>query len=126
AALMGLDVSQLVAWALAMLSACEQHLNDATRNPAVTLGLAIGGAARAGHDKLTLVLPASLEPLGLWIEQLVAESTGKGGTGIVPIAGETLAGPAAYGPDRLFVRLRLRGSDADRAPETSLRALSAA
>jgi glucose-6-phosphate isomerase len=110
AALMGLDVSGLVGWALAMLAACERHTGDVQHNPAVALGLAIGAAARAGHDKLTLLLPASLEPLGLWIEQLVAESTGKNGTGIVPIAGEKPAGPAAYGPDRVFVRLRLGGA----------------
>ncbi len=62
--------------------------------------------ARAGRDKLTLVLPPALEPFGLWVEQLIAESTGKNGTGIVPIAGEPLADPAAYGTDRLFVRMR--------------------
>src|SRR5712671_106753 len=121
AALMGLDVSGLVAWALAMLSASERHTDDVLSDPAIALGLAMGAAARAGHDKLTLLLPASLEPLGLWIEQLVAESTGKDGTGIVPIAGEKPAGPAAYGPDRMFVRVRLHGADTDEAIESSVR-----
>lgn len=124
AALMGVDVSELVGWAIAMLSACERPAAGAHGNPAVDLGLAIGAAARAGHDKLTLVLPSSLETFGLWVEQLVAESTGKNGAGIVPIAGEALAGPAAYGPDRLFVRLRLSGSGADEAAQTDLRALT--
>ncbi|OFV94408.1 MAG: hypothetical protein A3G76_11100 [Acidobacteria bacterium RIFCSPLOWO2_12_FULL_65_11] len=126
AALMGLDVAGLIGWALAMLSTCEPQSGGAEGNPAVELGGGLGAAARAGHDKLTLVLPPSLETFGLWVEQLVAESTGKNGTGIVPIAGEELADPAAYGPDRVFVRLRPSGADADQAPETSLRSLIAA
>src|SRR5207249_2066097 len=77
-----------------------------TANPATALGLAIGVGARAGRDKLTLAVPPDLEPFGLWVEQLIAESTGKNGTGVVPIAGEPVADPAAYGSDRLFVRVR--------------------
>jgi glucose-6-phosphate isomerase len=111
AALMGMNVPAMIGWGLAMLSAAEPDAGaGAAANPAVALGLAMGAAARAGRDKLTLVVPAALEPFGLWVEQLVAESTGKNGTGIVPIAGEPLAGPPAYGRDRLFVRLRLHGS----------------
>ncbi len=107
AALMGQDVTAIVGWAIAMLSASEPGLSGALENPAVALGLAIGGAAHAGRDKLTLVLPDALEPFGLWVEQLIAESTGKHGTGVVPIAGEQLALPAEYGSDRFFVRLRV-------------------
>ena len=110
AALMGLHVPAIVGWAQAMLAAAEPGFGTAAGNPAVALGLAMGAAARAGRDKLTLIVPAALEPFGLWVEQLVAESTGKSHTGIVPIAGEPLAEPASYGTDRLFVRVRLHGS----------------
>jgi glucose-6-phosphate isomerase len=110
AALMGLHVPAIIAWAQAMLAAAEPGFGTAAGNPAVALGLAMGTAARAGRDKLTLIMPPALEPFGLWIEQLVAESTGKHHTGIVPIAGEPLAEPATYGTDRLFVRVRLHGS----------------
>jgi glucose-6-phosphate isomerase len=105
AALMGIDVAALLGWALAMLAASEPGFGTATTNPSTALGLAMGAAARAGRDKLTLMTPAHLEPFGLWVEQLIAESTGKQGTGIVPIAGERLAGDERYGRDRLFVRI---------------------
>jgi transaldolase/glucose-6-phosphate isomerase len=110
AALMGLHVAVIIEWAQAMLAAVEPGFGTAATNPAVALGLALGAAARSGRDKLTLIMPPALEPFGLWVEQLVAESTGKNGTGIVPIAGEPLASPVTYGTDRLFVRIRLHGS----------------
>jgi glucose-6-phosphate isomerase len=125
AALMGLNVPAIVGWGLAMLSAAEPDPGAATANPAVALGLAMGAAARAGRDKLTLVVPAALEPFGLWVEQLVAESTGKNGAGIVPIAGEPFAGPAVYGRDRLFVRLRLHGSYDEEMRDADVRAIEA-
>jgi hypothetical protein len=71
----------------------------------VRLGAILGAAARAGHDKLTFVLPDEISSFGLWLEQLVAESTGKHGTGIVPVAGEPLGAPDVYGDDRLFVSI---------------------
>jgi hypothetical protein len=80
---------------------------DAATNPSVALGLAIAAGALAGRNKMTLVVPPALESLGLWIEQLVAESTGKHGVGIVPVAGETPGTPSVYSSDRLFVRMRL-------------------
>jgi glucose-6-phosphate isomerase len=126
AALTGLNVSALVGWAIAMLSASEPGRGSALTNPSVALGLAIGAAARAGRDKLTLLLPPALEPFGLWVEQLIAESTGKDGTGIVPIAGEPIGEPAAYGNDRFFVRLRLHGSYAEEMRDTDVRDLKAA
>ena len=92
AALMGQDIAALTGWGLAMLSAAAEPVVDA--NPAVTLGLLLGAAAREGRDKLTLLLPPELEPFGLWVEQLVAESTGKNGVGVVPIAGEVPGAPA--------------------------------
>jgi len=116
AALMGQDVAGLVDWARAML---------ASPHAAVDLGLAMGAAAAVGRDKLTLVLPKPLEPFGLWVEQLIAESTGKQGKGIVPIAGETLAPAKTYGRDRLFVRLRPRDLDATGARETDTRDVEA-
>src|SRR5262249_40363117 len=75
------------------------------RHPAASLGLVVGTAARAGRDKLTLVVPPGLDAFGLWVEQLIAESTGKQGTGVIPIAGESLTTAAHYGGDRLFVRI---------------------
>jgi transaldolase / glucose-6-phosphate isomerase len=126
AALMGLDTTALVGWGIAMLSASEPGLGAAATNPSVALGLAIGAAARAGRDKLTLILPEALEPFGLWVEQLIAESTGKHGAGIIPIAGETLAPADAYGTDRLFVRLRIHGSFAEEMRDTDVGDLKAA
>jgi hypothetical protein len=78
-ALMGQDVAALADWAGAMLDASTTHPGPVTSNPAVALGLAIAGAARAGRDKLRLVVSAALESLGLSVEQFVAESTGKDG-----------------------------------------------
>jgi len=105
AALMGHDVADLVGWALAMLSASAPAA-DATTHPSIALGLAMAVGARAGCDKLTLIVPPALEPFGLWVEQLVAESTGKNGVGVVPIAGEPIADTVSYRTDRLFVRVR--------------------
>ena len=106
AALMGQDIESLVHWGIAMLADAQILSGDSTTNPAVGLGLLMAAGAKNGRDKLTLIVPPALEAFGLWVEQLVAESTGKQGVGVVPIAGETLASPAAYGADRVFVRLR--------------------
>ena len=126
AALMGLDIASLVGWGLAMLSDSESGDEKPATSPSAALGLAIAGAALAGRDKVTLVLPAALEPFGLWVEQLIAESTGKDGTGVVPIAGETLAEPSTYGSDRFFVRVRLHGSYADTMRDADIGELKAA
>jgi glucose-6-phosphate isomerase len=106
AALAGQDIAALVDWGTDMLEEAQSPVDDLLSSPAVGLGLLMGAAAQGGRDKLTLVLPSSFGPFGLWVEQLVAESTGKQGLGIVPIAGESLAAPAAYGSDRVFVRIR--------------------
>jgi glucose-6-phosphate isomerase len=126
AALMGQDIAAIVGWAIAMLAASEPGAGNAVVNPASALGLALGAGVRDGRDKLTLIVPASLEAFGLWVEQLIAESTGKNGTGIVPIAGERLADPAQYGSDRLFVRVRVPGAPDERTHDAAVRALVAA
>ena len=127
AALMGQDIAALTGWGLAMLSASSEGAADAagdaaTTNPAVALGLLLGAAARDGRDKMTLLLPPELDPFGLWVEQLVAESTGKKGVGVVPIAGEHRADPSKYGHDRLFVEVRRRGAAAQTADASALEA----
>ncbi len=84
---------------------------DGAENPGVLLGACLGVLAQAGRDKVTLVVSEGIEVLGLWIEQLLAESTGKEGKGLVPVTGEPLGAPVDYGPDRVFVRIGLRGDD---------------
>jgi len=120
AALMGLDIAAIVSWGLAMLAAAEPGFGTALTNPATALGLAMGAGARAGRDKLTLQLPPRLEAFGLWVEQLIAESTGKNGTGVVPIAGEHPSDPATYGSDRLFVRVNGPKGAAASSPSVDL------
>jgi len=105
AALMGQDIDKLIAGGVAMLGDALST-SAAVNNPAVALGLAMAVGARKGRDKLTLLLPEQFESFGLWVEQLVAESTGKNRTGIVPIAGEPAGAASVYGDDRLFVDLR--------------------
>jgi len=113
AALMGLDVRRL-------LEGAQQSAQSS--DVAVELGVAMGDNAVAGRDKLTLVIDQRLETLGLWIEQLIAESTGKEGTGILPVNGEPLGTPDVYGNDRLFVSISIDGV----SKRTQLEALSAA
>ncbi|HEX5824986.1 MAG TPA: hypothetical protein VFY18_11065 [Candidatus Limnocylindrales bacterium] len=103
ASLIGLDLDAFLASAITMLGACRDPEPEA--NPGVSLGLAIGTLAKAGRDKLTLLADPAIESFGSWLEQLIAESTGKHGTGIVPVDREPLGDVAAYGPDRVFVRL---------------------
>lgn len=102
AALAGMDVEELLARAVAFQRASSANV-PVEDNQAVVLGCVIGEAAKAGRDKVTLVLPKEIESFGLWVEQLVAESSGKEDRGIVPIAGENLGSPEIYGNDRLFV-----------------------
>ena len=106
AALAGLDLRLLLARARAMADACGPE-SPVSENPGVQLGLLLGSAARAGRDKATLVTSTGLDGLGAWIEQLLAESTGKDGRGIIPVDGERLEGPAVYGDDRVFVATTL-------------------
>ena len=109
ASLIGLDLDALLASATAMLAECREP--DPEANPGLLLGLALGSLARAGRDKLTFLADPGIEAFGAWLEQLLAESTGKQGVGILPIDREPLAHAASYGPDRAFVRLVLRGEE---------------
>jgi transaldolase/glucose-6-phosphate isomerase len=124
AAIIGIDVRAMFAQTQAMVQACGPGVPPLA-NPAVQLGVILGEAVRAGRDKVTILTTAELAPLGPWLEQLLAESTGKHGTGIVPVEGEPLGDPTQYGQDRLFVYLRL--SEAlDTEQETSVDELVAA
>ncbi len=105
ASVIGIDLDPVLESAVAMREACRG--DDPATNPGLSLGLAIGTLAKAGRDKLTFVSDPPVASIGGWIEQLIAESTGKHGTGIIPIDGEPLGDVAAYGPDRVFVRLAL-------------------
>jgi transaldolase / glucose-6-phosphate isomerase len=107
AALAGVDVRTLID---AASHAAHVSLTPSVKkNPAALLGCVIGAMAAQGRDKLTLITPRPLDSLGLWIEQLIAESTGKEGKGVLPIANEPPLAPSEYGDDRLFVCVRLRG-----------------
>jgi glucose-6-phosphate isomerase len=107
AALQGIDLADWVSRAERMAGLCR--LDAAEANPGVALGLLVAAAAGLGRDKLTLVTHPRIALFGAWLEQLVAESTGKRGVAILPIDGETLAAPESYGDDRLFVALRSGG-----------------
>jgi transaldolase/glucose-6-phosphate isomerase len=107
AAGMGLDAGRLLDRANDMVVACSSCV-PARDNPAVRLGLLLGCAAAQGRDKLTLIASPGVASLGAWLEQLVAESTGKDGRAIIPVDREPLAAPESYGDDRLFVYLRLQ------------------
>jgi glucose-6-phosphate isomerase len=107
ASLIGLDLDALLASASAMLGACREP--DPEANPGVSLGLAIGTLARSGRDKLTFLTDDAIGAFGAWAEQLIAESTGKRGVGIVPIDLEPLGAIDRYGADRAFVRICLGG-----------------
>ncbi|MBI4060939.1 MAG: bifunctional transaldolase/phosoglucose isomerase [Elusimicrobia bacterium] len=120
AALAGIDAGELLSRARRAAEAFSPR-TPTRANPALRLGAFIGCHAREGRDKLTLILPPSLESFGLWIEQLLAESTGKEGRGILPVTGEPLGTASQYGRDRAFVRLALPGR-----PEPSVDAALAA
>jgi glucose-6-phosphate isomerase len=124
AALYGIDIEELLRRAVGMMEANGAN-GAVTSNPGLELGVALGVLAQQGRDKLTLVTPAGLSDLGLWLEQLIAESTGKHGVGILPVAGEPLADVSLYGPDRVFVYVGYAG-EADAPNQQQLQALEAA
>ncbi len=106
AALIGLDVAELFERATVMEKASSAVVPSA-RNAGVWLGAVMGTAARIGRDKITFIVSDAISTYGYWTEQLIAESTGKEGHGLVPVEGEPLGKPAAYSKDRLFVYVRL-------------------
>jgi transaldolase/glucose-6-phosphate isomerase len=123
AALQGFDFKCLLDRADTITHACA-HFVPTADNPAARLGAVLGTLAVAGRDKLTLSTSSEIASRGLWIEQLLAESTGKEGKGIIPIAGERLGAPGVYGNDRLFVHIGVGEPDAE--TESKLGALEAA
>jgi len=109
AAAMGLEVNRLLESACLMVRSCGPDVPPA-ENPGVQLGVALGvAAAQFGRDKITIIASPGIEDLGAWLEQLLAESTGKQGRGLIPLAGEPLGSPQEYGADRLFAYLELDG-----------------
>jgi glucose-6-phosphate isomerase len=130
AALVGVDVPRLLDRALAVASGCESCV-AAGDNLGAWLGAILGELAKAGRDKVTFAISPAIASFGDWVEQLIAESTGKEGRGILPVVGEPLGPPEVYGDDRLFVRLRLDGSaglttGGDETHDAGLAALEAA
>jgi hypothetical protein len=123
AALIGGDVDGMLSAGIAMAAGCR---NAAGNNPGAWLGAVLGEATLAGRNKLTLLLSPAVAGLGLWVEQLVAESTGKEGKGIVPVVETQPADPASYGPDRVFVAVRLARERAGLGVEQVLEGLRAA
>ncbi len=105
AAILGIDVPKLLDRADAMRRACAADVPD-EKNPGVWLGSIFGAGARQGRDKITITVSPPIATFGYWLEQLIAESTGKEGKGLLPVEGEELGDPAVYGQDRVFVYLR--------------------
>ena len=121
AALIGIDVEGFLDRAVAMGERCKV-LDD--ENPGLLLGLVLGELAKAGRDKVTLVTSPKLWDLGAWLEQLLAESTGKNGRGLIPVDLEEVVAPDVYGEDRVFVYIRLQ-DDADAGQDAGIENLRA-
>jgi len=124
AALIGIDLATLLRRGEDMAAACGATVAPRD-NPGARLGAAMGTLGRSGRNKITLITSPKVKSFGLWAEQLLAESTGKEGTGLIPIAEEPPAAPTAYGQDRLFVYLRLNG-DANTMTDRHVKALERA
>src|SRR5580692_8479879 len=124
AAAMGLDTGKFLTRTKEMVDACQAS-TPVEQNPGVLLGLLIGTAAKLGRDKITLVTSPGIGDLGAWLEQLIAESTGKLGKGIIPVDREQLGAPEVYGNDRVFAYLRLEGG-VDAAQDAKVAALEKA
>ncbi len=124
AATAGIDVRALIKHTLAMVRSCGPDVPP-HENPGVQLGLAMGLAGLEGRDKVTIASSRKIADFGAWAEQLIAESTGKEGKGLVPIDGEPLGEPALYGNDRFFIDIRTEGEN-DAAHDDKLAALEKA
>ena len=112
AALLGIDAARLLERAQRTSIECARY-EPLDENPAVRVGATLAASTLGGRDKATFLFPPRIAGFGDWIEQLIAESTGKEGTGILPIVGEAVASPTAYGDDRLFVSFALEGEGPD-------------
>jgi glucose-6-phosphate isomerase len=124
AALIGVDIGQLLDHALAMARRCKPAgTTKEAVNPGALLGAVVGELAKAGRDKVTFVMSSQIASFGVWLEQLIAESTGKEGKGILPVIGEDIGAPGEYGEDRLFIHLSLEG---DTTADAALAALEEA
>jgi transaldolase / glucose-6-phosphate isomerase len=124
AAAIGVDTRSFLERAAEMVRSCSASAPP-VENPGVLLGAILGVAAQQGRDKLTVIASPGLASLGAWLEQLLAESTGKEGRGVIPVDAEPVGTPAVYGKDRVFVYLRL-GSEQDQEHESTVAALEAA
>ncbi|MBR0931817.1 bifunctional transaldolase/phosoglucose isomerase [Bradyrhizobium jicamae] len=124
AAAAGIDIRGLVHHTLSMVRSCGPDVPP-HENPGVQLGLAMGIAGLEGRDKVTIFCSPKVADFGAWAEQLIAESTGKDGKGLIPIDGETAGDPAVYGHDRFFIDLRAEGED-DAGHAAKLAALESA
>ena len=122
ATLMGINVNELLARALRMVHACASCV-PAGENPGLKLGATLGELAKNNkRNKVTFLVPNKISSVGMWLEQLLAESTGKEGTGLLPVAGEPLGEPTVYGEDRVFVYIRMK-NPADNVLERGVSAL---
>ncbi len=122
AALMGLDTAKFLERTRQMVDACKED-KVIEENPGVILGLILGAAANQGRDKITVITSPGVHDLGAWLEQLIAESTGKVGRGIIPVDRESLGSPEVYGSDRIFAYLRHDGTAQD-AQDAAVAAIS--
>ena len=118
AAAMGVDVAKFLDRTYEMVKVCGADVS-ARNNPGVILGALLGVAHNQGRDKITIIASPGIHDLGAWLEQLLAESTGKSGKGLVPVDREPTASPETYGDDRVFVYLRL-DADADAEPDVAM------
>lgn len=109
--LMGVDVKEFLRHAETMQQACSPSV-AVKSNPGVVLGVILGICAKHGKNKVTLIVSPAIQTLGAWLEQLLAESTGKNGKGLIPVDQEPLGAPSVYGDDRVFIYVRL-----DTAPD---------
>ena len=123
AALVGMDVAGILDRAVAAVEEAGDGV-PIRDNPGVVLGAKLASLAKAGRDKVTFVFSPGIAPFGIWVEQLLAESLGKNGRGLIPVDGEPLGAPAVYGPDRVFVAMTL--ADEAVALESPLAALEEA
>ena len=124
AAAIGIDVRTFLERTAEMVRSCSASAPP-VENPGVLLGAILGVAAKQGRDKLTVIASPGIASFGAWLEQLLAESTGKQGRGIIPVDAEPVGTPAVYGQDRVFAYLRL-GSEQDQEHESAVAALEAA